>query len=157
MTIEYALTRTEVTKNFVRSLIGSPKFLGKILLYAAGFGFFELAVTGALSKPFNSSTLTRFGVYAILFVAFITLFTFISAKTSMRSLAISPVGISTQIGSRHGEVPWQNVRIVSQESDYILIARANGNAFFIPERAFTTVEQKHDFLAQIRSWVEAAR
>ena len=49
MTIEYALTRTEIVQGFFRSLASSPKYLLTILLYALTMNYIVLESRGAFS------------------------------------------------------------------------------------------------------------
>lgn len=79
---------------------------------------------------------------------------FLRGKTSMRTLTISPEGLSTEIGKIKAQRPWNYVKVVSESPNYVLIASAGGNAFFIPDRAFATSEQKSEFVASIRKWIQ---
>jgi hypothetical protein len=76
----------------------------------------------------------------------------VRGKTAERTLTVSEVGISTAIGSLKGEVPWVKIKTLRDTSNYVLIARTSGNAFFVPDRAFDSPEQKAQFLSDIRRW-----
>jgi YcxB-like protein len=91
------------------------------------------------------------------FILFFPIILALLGKTSRRSFTMSPEGISTQIGSTSGQISWQKVQIVSEQRDYILIARSNGNAFFIPSRAFLSTDQKHLFFATAKAYTDAAK
>lgn len=156
MTIEYALTRTEIVQGYFRSLASSPRYLVTVLLYALVLSGIALAGTGAFSRPL---TLTD-GVIAVLaavgFLFFLPVMLFIRAKTSKRSLTVSPEGISTEIGSLSGRISWKKVKVISETDRYVLVSRASGNAFFIPSRAFSSSEQQAEFVIKIRNWAHAA-
>jgi hypothetical protein len=77
---------------------------------------------------------------------------FIRGKTEERSLSVSEEGISTEIGTIKGQVRWNKVKVIKDAGQYVLIERTNGNAFSIPNRAFSGPEQKHQFITQISSW-----
>jgi len=89
------------------------------------------------------------------FFAFLPVMLFLFGKTSLRTLTISPEGITTQIGSLKGEVPWKKVRVVTSTSEHVLVVGTTGNAFFIPVRAFKGAEDLDRFLAQIAEWCNA--
>ncbi len=156
MTVEYALERTEIVQNFFRSLGSSPKYLLTLLCYAFGFGIFELAITGAFSKPFTISDVYTFLIAAASLMVFLPILLFLLGKTSKRSLTISPDGIATEIASHKGQVPWKQVRTIFHHADFVLIARTNGNAFLIPKRAFSDSGQQREFAALATQWVSRA-
>jgi len=157
MTIEYALTRTEVVQGYFRGLRTSPKFLSIILLYAAFFSIVILANLGAFSRRLATGNavvdVVSFIAFAACFILFLSFWLFIRAKTSKRSFTISPEGISTRIGKLQAQTPWQKIKIASVTNQSILIARANGNAYFIPNRAFSSPEEKAEFADKVRGWM----
>ena len=83
------------------------------------------------------------------------LWVFIRGKTAERTLSVSELGISTGIGLISAQVPWSKVRVISDAGEYVLIARTNGNAFFIPSRAFTGPSQKVQFIEEADRWRKA--
>ena len=91
------------------------------------------------------------------FFVLLPLVIFIRAKTTMRSLAISPEGISTVIGSLQGHVAWRKIKIVEEKEGFVLIAGTSGNAFYVPNRAFATPDQKAEFVANAQTWTKASR
>jgi YcxB-like protein len=157
MTIEYALTRGENVRGYFEGLLGSPRFMMMIALYALVLAIFALALTGALWRPFTIGDIELAVAIVIGFLLFLPLMLFARAKTSMRSLTISPEGISTQIGALQGQVPWQKIKIVSATDRCVLIAGSTGNAFFIPNRAFISPEQRVEFVEIIRNWINTSR
>lgn len=152
MTIEYALTRTEVVRGFFGSLGKSPKFLAIILLYASAMAILILAGTGAFSRPLAVGDAVVAVAILVCFIPFLSLWLFLRAKTSKRSLTISGDGISTQIGKIQTQLPWRKIKIISVADHRILLAGANGNAFLIPNRAFSSLKEKAEFAAKIRDW-----
>ena len=155
MTIEYALTRVEIVRGFLRSLGSSPRYLVTVLCYALVMSGIVLVGTGAFSR----SLTLRDAVTAVLtaggFMLFLPVMLFIRGKTSNRSLTVSAEGISTEIGSLKAQIPWRKVKVISETDRYVLVARASGNAFFIPSRAFSSPEQKAAFVTKIKHWARA--
>jgi len=96
------------------------------------------------------------GAWAAGVFVFMPVWLFFTGKTVERSLTISPAGISTEIGSFKGQVHWPSVKLVRTTSQVVVIANANGNAFFIPSRAFQTPDHRTQFLAQIDRWRDDA-
>ena len=150
MTIEYALTRTEIVKGYFRSLLSSPRYLTTILLYALGFSAAVMIASGALSRNLALFDAIAALMAAVAFILILPVILFIRAKTSMRSLTVSSEGISTEIGSLKAHRPWCKIKIIQETSHYVLIAAANGNAFYIPVRAFSAPEQKAEFVTRIK-------
>ncbi|HET8635403.1 MAG TPA: YcxB family protein [Acidobacteriaceae bacterium] len=159
MTIEYALTRTEIVRGYFRGLRTSPKFLSIILLYAAFLSIVVLATWGAFSRPLTIGHVigdaVAFVATAAFFILLLSAWLFLRAKTSKRSITISPEGISTQIGKLQGQTPWRQIKIVSVTAQNVLIAQGNGNAYFIPNRAFSSPEKKAEFADKARNWMNA--
>jgi hypothetical protein len=159
MTIEYSLTRTEIVRGYFRGLRTSPKFLSIILLYAAFLAVVILAAWGEFSRPLTISNVVgdavAFVAIAASFILLFSVWLFVRAKTSKRSITISPEGISTRIGKLEGETPWRQIKIVSVTEQNVLIARGNGNAYFIPNRAFSSPEEKAEFADKARNWMNA--
>lgn len=157
MTIEYALTRTEIVLGYFRSLRSSPKHLSIILLYALGMAILTLAMIGAFSRPLMLGDIAAAVASAAGFVVLMSAVLFIRAKTSTRSLTISPEGISTRIGTIQARIPWHKFKVISATDHRILLARMNGNAFFIPNRAFSSSEHKIEFVDNIRRWAKTTQ
>jgi len=155
MTIQYALTRTEIATGFFRSVRTSPKFLVTVCCYAACCSGLFLAASGSFSRPFEPQDAFKAVFAAVAFFLFMPAYLFLRGKTSLRTLAISPEGISTEIGKMKAQRPWSYVKTVSETDGHVLIASAIGNAFFIPNRAFSNPEQKTEFVAKIKAWKSA--
>lgn len=159
ITIEYALTRTEIVRGYFKGLRTSPKFLSIILVYAAVLSILVLATFGALSRPLTIHNVVvdaiAFVAIATCFIVFLSIWLFIGAKTSKRSFTISPEGISTRTGKLQAQTPWRQIKIVTVTDQSILLARANGNAYFVPNRAFSSLEERAEFADKVRIWMNA--
>jgi hypothetical protein len=155
MTIKYALTRIEILRSFLRSLQSSPKFLAMILIYLAALNLFTLATRGAFSRSLTGRDVTVALAWMAGALIFMLLWLFTRGKTDERTLTVSTDGISTQIGSLRGQIPWSKVKLVAQTSRQVLIVGATGNAFFMPSRAFQGPNQQTEFMTQIDHWRHA--
>ena len=60
------------------------------------------------------------------------------------------------MGSIDARLTWTNVKEVKDSGTYILIIGHSGNSFFVPSRAFRGVEERTEFLSEIRRWHRAA-
>jgi hypothetical protein len=153
--VQYALTRSEVLRSFLRSLAESPRYRGTIILYSVVVGASTLLIR---ATPLRSVTV-KDAIAALATAAgvlvFIALWVFIRAKTSQRTLTISQDGISTEIGRLKGQIPWNRVKIVKETPQFVLISRTNGNAFFIPHRAFSGIEHQRGFVTALKDWMQA--
>jgi hypothetical protein len=137
LTIEYASTRREIFRSFLRGVAQSPKYRRTILLYSVAMGVMTLLIRRTISRSFTLRDAMGAVAGAAGFLVFIPIWVFIRGKTAKRTLTISRDGISTEIGRLKGQVPWDNARVVTDTPRFVLTARTNGNAFFIPDRAFS--------------------
>jgi YcxB-like protein len=153
LTVEYALTRREIFRSFLHSVAASPRFRNTILLYSAALFVSVLLLHMAIAR---SLTLEDVITAAIVSVFFIPLWTSIRGKTATRTLTVSADGISTKIGELEGQVPWNKIKVITDTPQFVLIGRTNGNAFFIPNRAFSGPEHRLRFLTEIKNWAQAS-
>jgi hypothetical protein len=65
-------------------------------------------------------------------------------------------GISTTIGWLVGRRSWEDVLSISEEVGQIIILGRNGNAFLVPTRAFTSIEEQQAFLSFVQSALATA-
>jgi hypothetical protein len=152
MTIKYSLTRAEIFRSFLQSLRTSRKFLAMIVLFSVALGLLPMITGGSFSRPLVLSDLWIGLASASGAFVFIALMTSLRGKTEERTLAISPQGIWTQIGPQQGDIAWGTVLFVAPASDHLLIVRTNGNAFFIPSRAFANPAEQTQFAKQLEEW-----
>jgi hypothetical protein len=155
LTVEYALTRREIFRSFLLSVAQSPKYRGTILLYSVAIGVMALLIRTTISRSIGLMDVIRAVAWAVGFLVFIPIWTSIRGKTAKRTLTVSCDGISTEIGRLKAQVSWDKVKVVTDTSQFVLIARTNGNAFFIPHRAFSGPEQRGHFVTEIQSWLHA--
>jgi hypothetical protein len=151
MTIEYALTRAEVVRGFYESLKASSSYRRTIAIGALVVGI-VVAIPGVLSHPTGIGLAIRFLCGAACYLLLLPVMLFLLAKTAGRTLTISEAGISTRLGSLTGDVPWKSVGVIEAADSFVLIGRTNGNAFFIPDRAFRSADEKMQFFASAQNW-----
>lgn len=152
LTVEYALTRRENLLAFFRCLAQSPKFRRTILLYAIAATFVPLVVCAPIWRSFTWIDGLVALVYLAAFIPLLSLGVAIRGKSAKRTLTVSSGGIWTEIGRRKAQIPWAKIKSVSDASTFVAIACTNGNAFFIPNRAFSSPDQRHEFLAKVTAW-----
>ena len=152
MTISYSLTRIEIVRTFLYAIPRSPRILTVVLIVSAWPGFVWVSSKGAFSHGLNMAD----GFTALAWMAgaflLLLLWLFVRAKVKVRTLTISERGIYTEIGRIKAESPWAKVKEIKDVGDYILVVNRTGNAFFIPNRAFTDKNQRTDFLQKMNQW-----
>jgi ABC-type transport system involved in multi-copper enzyme maturation permease subunit len=144
----------EIVRSFYRSLLASRKHFITILSYAAVIGLI-FAIGGVLSRSSATASAIRFLCGTAGFICFLPIMLFIRAKTSTRSLTIFQEGISTNIGTLSAKVRWDQINVIEEGQSFILIGRRNGNAFYIPDRAFADLTKKAEFLELARRWSQS--
>ena len=157
MTLYYALTRGEIVGFFLLGLRRSPRLLGMVVLYSVILGLAYPTMSGALFRPSSFRDIIADLAWVIGAFCFMLLVLFVRGKTDVRTLSVTETGITTEIGPLQGRALWSKVAVVDDLGKYVLIARSNGNAFFIPSRAFRGPEEQTQFHAQACVWWKAAR
>ena len=155
MTLKYALTRAEIAKFFLLGLRRSPKFLVTILVYSLLPGTISV-VNGAFSRPLTSGDFAVFFEWTLFTLCILPAGIYVRGKTDERTLTVADEGITTVIGSLKGKIPWNQVRLISDVGEYVLIARTSGNAFFIPNRAFSGPKMRRQFIDEAERLRRAA-
>jgi hypothetical protein len=140
---------------FLRGVRTSPRLRTTLIVYSAGASLLASAAGGVFSKPLTAGDFLTFA-WAAGALAFMPLWLFIRGKTEVRTLTAASDGISTQIGRLSGNIPWSQVKVVTDTGSHVLVARTNGNAFIIPSRAFEGPDQKVQFLREAEAWRRTA-
>lgn len=152
ITIDYALTRSEVARSYLQAIRQSPEYLRRVVMLAAICGLVQMCFRVLSSRHLGGpEILSAIVVFAVILAVLPSLL-FLTAKTDKRTLTISSDGISTSMGTKSAQIPWKTVKIVKDSGTFILIARKNGNAFFIPDRAFVSPNDRARFVEQIGLW-----
>ena len=152
ITIEYALTRTEVARSYFQAIGHSPEYLRRVVLLAAICAVAQMCIRILGSRRLGGPEILSAVIVFVVILAVLPIWLFLRAKTDKRTLTISADGISTSIGEKSAQIPWKSVKIVKDSGTFILIARTNGNAFFIPDRAFISPNDRARFMEQIGLW-----
>ena len=155
MTINYSLTRFEIVRTFVAVLPRSPIIFTVVFIASAWPGFVLL-----FSKHEFSNGLVIWDFFAALIYAAVTfllllIWVFLRAKTKERTLTISEQGVHTEIGKIKADYPWTKVKQIKDVQQYLLVVNRAGNAFFIPNRAFTSAQARTEFLELANEWRRA--
>ncbi len=149
MTVKYALTRKEIVQFFLQGLGKSPRLLTLVAVSTIFPALIGLEIGGGFNRPLTFVDLRIAGAEMICTFWFLLLWIFLRGKTNERTLSVSELGISTEIGSLRGQVAWSKVSRVSDKGNYVLIVGTSGNAFFIPGRAFSGPAQRAQFITEI--------
>ncbi|HKT49977.1 MAG TPA: YcxB family protein [Candidatus Angelobacter sp.] len=152
ITIDYALTRSEAARSYLQAIRQSPEYLRRVVMLAAICGLVQMCFRVLGSRHFGGPEILSAVIVFAVILALLPILLFLTAKTNRRTLTISPDGISTSIGTKSAEIPWKSVKVVKDSGTFILIARTNGNAFFIPNRAFVSPDNRARFMEQIGFW-----
>lgn len=152
MTISYSLTRFEIVRTYLYAVPRSPRILIVVLIVSAWPGFVWLSSKGAFSHSLSIGDALAASCWMVGAFFLLLLWIFIRAKTKVRTLSISEGGIYTEIGRIKADYPWTKVKEIKDVGSYILVVNRIGNAFFIPNRAFTDENQRTGFLKLMNQW-----
>ena len=147
--LEYALTRPEIFRYFLESLTRSPRFLSTIAFYSACVGIMVLLIHATILRSLTARDAVQASVWALASFIFMPVWVSFRGKTSKRTVWVHNDGISSKIDEIRDEVPWGKVAVVKDCPKFVLIACTNGNAFFIPHRAFGGSEQRRAFITAV--------
>jgi hypothetical protein len=73
-------------------------------------------------------------------------------KNAVRNLTVDESGFQTSIGTLSGSRAWREIDRVEDAGGEILLVGKNGNAMVVPNRAFSSPEERAVFLRDVRSW-----
>jgi hypothetical protein len=152
MTIHYSLTRIEIARTFVAVLPQSPRILTIVFVASAWPGFVFLFSKHEFSSGLSVWDFLAALIFAALAFLLLLIWVFLHAKTKERTLSISEQGIQTEIGRIKADYPWTKVKQIKDVGQYLLVVNRAGNAFFIPNRAFTTAQARTEFLELANEW-----
>jgi hypothetical protein len=108
------------------------------------------AMAGLSAKGRGTISPTSFLVapaFGLLSILWMPIYPQLRFNPQVRSLEVDQDGISTTIGRLSARRSWEDVLSISEEDDVIVILGRNGNAFLVPARAFTSIEEKRAFLS----------
>ena len=88
-------------------------------------------------------TATICGIFSIIWLP---IFPQIKFKPQIRRLTINENGITTSIRNVRGECTWKEIASIIQSNGNIYIIGIGGNGFVVPLRAFSSVQEKKEFL-----------
>jgi hypothetical protein len=152
MELKYSLTRTEIVLTFLNGLINSPQLLARVLIYCLVLGILAVIMSGAFSGRLTLGDARLIVPWTISAFCFVVVWVFIRAKTAERTLNVTESGISTRIGRLDGRVSWAKVADVKNTDQHVLIVGSSGNSFFIPNRAFSSPDQKLKIISDMNRW-----
>jgi hypothetical protein len=149
ITLQYTSSREEIWRWYWRKWRQSLWMVHAFFVVVLAF----LAFT-ARSDTFTFTPLRV--LYALLAIAameaFFIGFPQLAFKPQIRTFTVNETGIETKIGRHSGSVNWSQIKSIEDSQGEIIIARRNGNAFLIPERAFRSQTERTAFLSKINNW-----
>ena len=95
-------------------------------------------------------------VFSFLAIAWMPLVPLILFKSEERVLTLDELGTTTTVGSKSGAATWQEIARIDSDDQVISITRISGNAFLIPNRAFSSSDERAQCLKLIRESHRAA-
>lgn len=155
--VEYSLTRAEIVRTFVASIIRSSSYRRRIVAYSAAFGIFAILLRAMQKHSISTLDLAIGAAVSIGFFLVQVISVFVQGKTAKRTLTVSAAGLWTEIGDMAKPYEWNSIREIESPQGDVLISLASGNAFFIPSRAFQGPVEASRFAAQCNEWREAAK
>lgn len=111
---------------------------------------YEFAVLGGFAAPSAKAWLLA-GAIALVAPGLMALTPLLLFKPQMRQLTIDPGGLTTQIGAKSGHVPWAAVESIADTGEFIVITGTDGNAFIVPQRAFSSALERTAFVQYLRT------
>ena len=151
ITIQYSTSRAEIWRWYWRAW-ARPLGLWRHHLFVAGSVFlliYLLAHHG--QSALRAATIGGFLALGMVLLLF-PLWPQLKFKSEIRTLSIDHQGISTKVGTWHAVIPWVEVGRIAPGADGIYIEGKNGNAFIVPNRAFTAPQQRVEFLECVARW-----
>jgi hypothetical protein len=151
MTIEYQSRRAEVAAAYWFTWRRSWRM--RIMQAWIALAVF-LCASSVLQSPGQSfrSTALPSALWTVAALAFLPHYPQLTFKSQLRRLTIDPVGIHTTIGALRGDIPWRRVASITTVGDRTYVIGKNLNSFIIPERAFSGVEQRSEFIRSAETW-----
>jgi hypothetical protein len=154
--LRYALSRGEVASAYFYGWKYSPVFRAHLLCLAAITGIASVVIRYLGPRPLTRTDFASGAGLAAGLLLFLPVWFALRAKTGERTLELTTEGIATRIGARSATFPWSTIAAVSDARAFVIISRANRNAFFIPGRAFADDGARRDFIERALSSMQSA-
>jgi hypothetical protein len=148
--LQYSSLRTEVWKAYWRAWAS----LHGLWIYHLFMGFFVALLVLVEKQVGLNEFFLAWLLASLACVACFSLWPLMRFKSTTRSLTVGASGYQTTIGKLRGSRTWKEIDRIEDAGKEILIVGKNGNMMVIPQRAFTTQEQRNDFFRDIKSWHE---
>ena len=151
MTIEYALSRGEVVRGYFYSWKYSATFRWQMVFVALGVGLLSVGERWLATGTIGARDLRAGLFWAVGLLVFIPCWFALRLKPEKRILELSDSGVATVIGDRTLRVPWSGFSAVVDAKEFVIIARRNMNAFYIPTRAFVDSHERARFVESAKT------
>jgi hypothetical protein len=146
MVIEYQIKRFDPVKSYFYNLRHSRRTQVIIFGAAAIVVVISLLLRSRNPTPLALSDFIASFLFGLGLILFVPLYSYLTAKTQVRTLSIGQEGIETKIGPYAGKIPWTAVDSIVATQDRIFITGKAGNTFTIPSGAFATGAMRDQFI-----------
>jgi hypothetical protein len=155
MTIEYRSNRSEVAAAYWYTWRHSWRMRILQVVIAAAVFLWTSSFLRSPDRPFRSTVFPA-ALWTAAVLALLPLYPQLRFKSQLRRLTIDENGIHTTIGALRGDIPWARVVSIATVRDRTYVIGTNLNCFIIPERAFSTAEQRIEFIRSAETWWRGA-
>jgi hypothetical protein len=152
MTVRYSLSRRDVAIGYLYGLKYSSTFRRQMVLMATGIGAISVVRSYLQRGVLQRADLLIGAMWAVALLVIMPIWLALRAKTEERVLDIAPDGVRTSIGERSAVLPWSTIAFVHDARSFVVIARKNANAFFVPSRAFADDQARKRFVTDAETW-----
>ena len=149
ITVHYSSTRGEIWR-FYRQLWKERLWKSHLAIFVTIIVFGSFGAFGRL--PRDVSELVIMSLIAVIPIALLAFYPMLMFKPQRRTLTVDECGITTTIGRHQNKsVAWAEISEVQGHGDALVIQRRNLNAFIVPGRAFSSLEEKRSFEELVRA------
>ena len=149
ITLRYNVTRKDISRFYWR--------LWRTRLWKFHLGIPIIALFFCIFLRNQESAWAYSPLWVALFViCCLLVYPQVQYKSQTRILIANDNGIHTAIGTLGGSLGWADVMRIDNAGDAIYVIRTNLDPLIIPNHAFSSVQERTDFLQKAEAWLAAA-
>ncbi len=114
--------------------------------------FLSFLLSGAVSSVDDVPFLIVPSMISLFVIGLMVLFPQLVYNSAERLMTLDRRGIQVVAGSESIEVCWEEITAITSDGNCVYISRKNGNAFIVPDRAFTSASDRSRFVNSIQEW-----
>ena len=146
--LQYSSSRAEVWRAYWRAWARPQGLWIYHVLIGLGLAF----LIGSPERFDPGRFAIRWVMATIACMALLPLWPQIRFKKAVRRVTLDAIGYRTTIGRLSGSRSWREVERIEDTGTEILIVGKNGNAMVVPQRAFSSPEERSAVLRNIQLW-----